>query len=135
MTPIEAARVLGHAIQEDPSYIKFTKLSAESETDPAVQAATAKMQAVQAKVEKLGETEEEPSPETIEALQNEYQAAYQELFGIPLMMDLMDAREALDEIMNDVTQIMFLCVNGENPDTCQPSPETMELMKKNMMGM
>ena len=43
-----------------------------------------------------------------EVMSNEHMAAFN------------TAKQAMDAMMNEVTTILIMCVNGEDPDTCNP---------------
>ena len=51
------------------------------------------------------------------------------------MKEMMDARENLDAMMNDIMQIIYLTMNGNDPLTAEPSPETLQEMQNNFMNM
>ena len=38
----------------------------------------------------------------------------------PNMINYENTRRDLDELMNYIMQILAMCVNGEDPETCEP---------------
>ena len=56
----------------------------------------------------------------MEKLEEEFQVTYQNLMASDTMLKMNNARSELDGLMNYITQILYLCVNGEDPATCEP---------------
>ena len=61
----------------------------------------------------------------LEALIGEFTAArevYGKIMSRATMMEYNEASQAVNSLMTYITQILSLCVNGEDPDTCEPAP-------------
>ncbi|MCQ2487112.1 MAG: YlbF family regulator [Clostridia bacterium] len=134
MTVEEAVRALGVAIQADERFQKYMEVSKLAGEDQESLMLREKLQDLQEafNVETQKET---PDEAKIQQMQEQYQEMYQKLFQIPAVVAAMDQREVMDKMMNNVMQIIYLTMNGEDPLTCQPSEETMQAMQQGLMNM
>ena len=134
MDVMEAVRQLGVSIQADERYKKFMELSEVAKANDDVSRATEELQATAEKYEAEMQ-KEEPNEQLLADIQAEYAAKYRNMFNIGPMKEMMDARENLDGMMNDIMQIIYLSMNGNDPLTAEPSPETLQEMQTNFMNM
>ena len=112
------ARELGKAIQKDERYLKLEKCIEANEKDEALNELMAKIQLTQMTYQK--EAQGEPEPKKMQELENEFNALYTEVMQNENMKNYEKARAEIDEMMNYIVEILTLCVNGEDPDTCEP---------------
>ena len=56
----------------------------------------------------------------LEQYNKEFQGLYEQVITNENMKAYEEARQAVDEMMNYLTGILALCVNGEDPETCDP---------------
>lgn len=122
MDVIEITRQLGKAIQADERYTKFVEAKEASETDPTVKDMMDKINSLREDYQKESESET-PNEENLQKLDGEFQRVYTSLMVNENMSKYEDRRKELDEMMNYLMQILYLSVNGENPETCEPKPE------------
>lgn len=134
MDVMEAVRQLGVSIQADERYKKFMELSDIAKNNEDVAKATEELQAVAEKYE-AEMAKEEQNEQLLADIQAEYAAKYRNMFNMGPMKEMMDARENLDAMMNDIMQIIYLTMNGNDPLTAEPSPETLQEMQNNFMNM
>ncbi len=134
MDVMEAVRQLGVSIQADERYKKFTELSEIAKNNEDVAKATEELQATAEKYE-AEMAKEEQNEQLLADIQAEYAAKYRNLFNMGPMHEMMDARESLDGMMNDIMQIIYLTMSGKDPLTAEPSPETLAEMQGNFMNM
>ncbi|HPZ00918.1 MAG TPA: YlbF family regulator [Clostridiales bacterium] len=134
MDILEAARALGVAIQASEAYQTYLTAREEAEKEPSLSDYNAKFQEMQTAFEELV-GQENPDQEQIQKVQADYMALYQEMNALPAMAALQESRMAMNDIMNDAMQIIYLSVNGEDPLTCQPSEETMQQIQGQMLSM
>ena len=59
------------------------------------------------------------TPDEIKALDSELKAVYKKVMSNPRMMVFPGAQQALEKLVTNMQQIIQLCANGEDPDTCQ----------------
>lgn len=134
MDVMEAVRQLGVSIQADERYKKFMELSDIAKGNEDVAKATEELQATAEKFE-AEMAKEDKDEQLLTDIQAEYTAKYRNLFNMSPMKEMMDAREELDAMMNDIMQIIYLTMNGNDPLTAEPSPETLQEMQTNFMNM
>ena len=133
MDIIESARRLGKDIQADDRYKAYVKAQEAAQSDEHVAAVSKQLESIQAEFEKTA-TEDPENDEKLEKLHSEYIQLFQEVNKEPLLMAVLEARGNIDNMMNDVMQIIYLCLNGEDPDTCELSAENLERMQNSILG-
>lgn len=112
------ARELGKAIQQDERYLKLDKCIKANEQDNALNELMAKIQLTQMSYQK--EAQGEANGEKMQELEKEFNALYSEVMQNENMKNYEAARAEIDEMMNYIVELLALCVNGEDPDTCEP---------------
>lgn len=60
---------------------------------------------------------------------------YQTIYQTPAMSRMMDAKEGMDSMMNEVMNYLYLVIGGADPATVEVTPETMQQMQAEMMQM
>ena len=122
MDVIEVTRQLGTAIQADERYKKFVAAKEASDKNPEVDKYMQKIDELRNKYQ--AEATKENADETVLGnLDKEFQDTYAKLMADPNMKDYEAARQEVDAMMNYLMQILYLCVNGEDPATCEPQQE------------
>lgn len=122
MREVEAAvRELGRAIQADPRYIAYHEAKAANDGDEAlqrdIQEFNLKRMSYQREMER---SETEQDTEKLQKLEAQVQEIYERVVANPHMQAFSEAKQAMDAMMQEIDQILTLCANGENPDTCHP---------------
>lgn len=112
------ARELGKAIQKDERYLKLEKCIEANEKDEILNELMAKVQLTQMAYQK--EAQGEPDPKKMQELEKEFSTLYNAIMQNENMKNYEAARTEIDEMMNEIVGILTLCVNGEDPDTCDP---------------
>lgn len=134
MTVMEAARMLGSAIQEDPRFAAYQDASAIVANDEQVKALNDNLQALQDQFNAEA-VKEQPDENLLNDLQQQGSAMYQTIYQTPAMTRLMDAKEGMDAMMNEVMNFLYLVIGGADPKTVEVTPETMQQMQAEMMQM
>jgi|LSQX01.2.fsa_nt_gb cell fate (sporulation/competence/biofilm development) regulator YlbF (YheA/YmcA/DUF963 family) len=125
MDVIKTTRELGAALQKDERYLKYAAAQKAAEDDVAVKELYDKLTFTQmAYQQEMGN--DEPNEEALSKMEADFQATYGELASNETMQKFDAARAELDELMNYIMQILTLCIQGEDPATCEPVPETHE---------
>ncbi|MBR5977197.1 MAG: YlbF family regulator [Clostridia bacterium] len=122
MDVIELTRQLGAAIQADEKYKAFAAAKAASDADNDVQEKLKKIEDIRVQYQAAA-IESEPDESLLQKLDREFQDAYAAFMASDTMADYENARADLDGLMNYIMQILYLCVNGEDPATCEPHDE------------
>lgn len=121
MTVIEATRELGKAIQADERYVKLMAAKDANDNDDALNALIGKLNLIQMSYQH--EAEGEANEEKMAGYDKEFREVYAEVMTNENMKSYEIARQEIDDMMNYVMQILSLCVNGEDPETCEPAPQ------------
>ncbi len=119
MELIKLARELGKAIQADERYLKLEKCIEANEKDAALNELMAKIQFVQTAYQ--SEAQGEGNAEKLAQYDNEFQQLYAQVMQNENMKNYEEARAEIDKMMNYLVGILALSVNGEDPETCEPS--------------
>ncbi len=122
MDLIKLTRELGKAIQQDERYLAFDKVRTANEADEGLNELMAKIQLVQMNYQQEA-SQETPDAEKMAAFEAEFNDAYTAFMTNENMVAYEAARKDIDDMMNYIMQILGLCVNGEDADTCEPAPE------------
>lgn len=134
MTVMEAARLLGAAIQEDPRFAAYQDAQGIVENDQQVKDLSDNLQALQDQFNAEA-VKEQPDENLLNDLQQQGSAMYQTIYQTPAMSRLMDAKEGMDLMMNEVMNYLYLVIGGADPATVEVTPETMQQMQAEMMQM
>lgn len=122
MNVLECTRQLGAAIQEDEIYIRYHIARQANDEDEALQGKIGEFNLLRMSLQnELSKTDETKSESKIEDLNGRLQQMYAEIMQNPNMMAYNAAKEEMDKLLNRVNSILGMCVNGEDPATCEPS--------------
>lgn len=132
MTVMEAARKLGASIQEDERYIAYRDATTVVEKDEQVKALGENLDELQRQYEAEA-VKEQPNEAVMSELQQQGSALYQSIYQTPAMSAMMDAKEGMDAMMNEVMNLLYLCIGGADPMTVEVNDETMAQMQQEMM--
>lgn len=113
------ARQLGAAIQEDEVYKNFEKARLANEADDELNELMGKIRMIQMSYQ-VEASKETPDEGKMNGYNDEFQGVYAQIMANKNMQEYETARQAVDEMMNYLTGILGLCVNGEDPETCDP---------------
>ncbi len=132
MNVMEAARALGACIQEDDRYLAYRDATLAVEKDEQVKALGENLDELQKQYE--AEAVKETPDETImRDLQEQGTAMYQAIYQTPAMSSMMDAKEGMDAMMNEVMNLLYQCIGGADPMTVEVTEATMAQMQQEMM--
>ncbi|MDD6276352.1 MAG: YlbF family regulator [Clostridia bacterium] len=119
MDIIEITRQLGAAIQEDERYIAFHEARKINEADTDLNDMINKIQLIHLSYQHEA-AKDDASEEKLQAYDKEFSEVYEAVMANENMQRYEAARKAVDEMMNKITAILALCVQGEDPATCDP---------------
>ena len=118
MDVIKMTRELGKAIQQDEKYLKFTEAKKANEADDKLNELIGKLNLIQLSYQQEAE-KETPDEAKMKQFDEEFRSVYGDVMINENMKKYEEARQEVDNMMNYVMQILSLCVNGEDPDTCE----------------
>ncbi|MCH5192081.1 MAG: YlbF family regulator [Oscillospiraceae bacterium] len=113
-------RELGKAIQQDERYLRFEQARIANEQDTALNELMSRIQLIQMSYQHEA-SKDEPNEGKMKAYDEEFRGVYTEIMQNKNMQNYEAARKDIDDMMNYLTGILALCVNGEDPDTCDPT--------------
>lgn len=122
MDVIAKARELGALLQQDERYAKLSKAQEACEADTALNELIAKMQMIQMSFQHEA-SKEDKNEEALEAFDREYGEVYTQIMANPSMQAYEEARAEIDELMKKINGIFALCLQGQDPATCEPEEE------------
>lgn len=122
MSVIELTRQLGAAIQKDERYLAFAAAKEANEKDEALNALMGEIQMIQMNYQ-MEASKETPDSAKMQEFEAEFNAKYEAFMANENMQKYDEARAEVDSMMNYIMQILGLCVNGADPETCEPEQQ------------
>lgn len=122
MDIIKMTRELGKAIQESAEYKRLEAAKDINDNDVTLQNQIEEFNMIRVKLSTIMQ-EENKDEEAIKKYDGELKALYTAVMGNPNMLEFNDAKQDIDKMMNSVTNILMMSVNGEDPETCSAEPE------------
>lgn len=119
------ARQLGAAIQNDEVYLNFEKARKANEADDELNELMGKIRLIQMSYQHEA-SQENPDEGKMKSYDEEFRGIYTQIMANSNMQAYEAARTAVDEMMNYLTGILAMCVNGEDPETCDPKAQQHE---------
>lgn len=122
MDVFSLTRELGAAIQKDERYLAFAQAKKNNDDDKELGELIGKINLIQLAYQNEAEKEDADNAK-LEQLDGEFREIYGQVMLNENMHKYEEARQNVDEMMNYIMQILSLCVNGEDPATCEPAEE------------
>lgn len=119
MDVISKARELGALLQQDARYQKFMQAQKANEEDTALNELIAKIQLIQMSFQHEA-AKEDKNEQKLEAYDKEFGEIYTQIMANPNMKAYEEARQEIDSLMQYINGIFSLCLQGEDPATCEP---------------
>ena len=122
MNVIEATRQLGKAIQQDEAYIAFVEARAKNDADTALQEQINQINMI--RMSYMHEASKEDKDESkMEVLNKQFNELYEQIMANENMQAYTRANEKMEQMMQYISQILALCAEGQDPETCEPHQE------------
>lgn len=119
MDIIKKTRELGKLIQQDERYIEFAEAKKACDADKEVVEALKQAEELRTTYQNEAAAKE-PNHEKLEELNEKFKEMYSKLNENKNMKAFEEKGKALNDMVDEIMQIIYLCVNGEDPDTCTP---------------
>lgn len=119
MDVIKMTRELGKAIQQDDRYVAYAVAKQVNDDDKELQADIAKFDSLRNDM-RDAMSSENPDFDRINVIDKETKTLYQKIMSNQNMIAFNTAQTTLEELITNINQIISLCANGEDPDTCEP---------------
>ncbi|MBQ7689264.1 MAG: YlbF family regulator [Clostridia bacterium] len=122
MTKVEElARKLGAAVQEDERYLAFAAAKEKNDADTELNGLIGRLNLLQMSYQNES-AKETPDDDKLEKWDADFREIYGQIMLNENMRAFEEAKQGVDDMMNYLIQILSLCVNGEDPATCEPAP-------------
>lgn len=120
MDIIEMTRELGKALQADDRYTAYMLAKQANDNDTVLQALINGFENMRLQLnEELAKDDKDT--DRIKELDEGIKSNYKQIMSNKNMIVFTAAQNSLESLVNNMNQIITMCANGENPDTCQPS--------------
>ncbi|MBQ1231257.1 MAG: YlbF family regulator [Clostridia bacterium] len=120
MDVITLARELGKAIQADERYAAYNAAKKVNDDDEKLQQQIGEFNLVRMSLERELSAEER-NDERVREYNEKLRTLYGEIMSTESMTKFNEAKTALDELVNSVNTIITMSVNGQDPDTVDPT--------------
>ena len=120
MDIIELTRELGKALQNDDRFIAYNLAKQANDNDEELQNLINSFTDMQKKLNEELRKEDSDS-ENLKEIDRTIKSTYNKIMSNKNMIVFTAAQKSLENLVQNMTQIITLCANGEDPDTCQPS--------------
>ncbi len=121
MDIIELTRQLGAAIQKEEAYINFHKAKKTNEADDELNELINKIQLIHMSYQHEA-NKDDANEEKLQAYDKEFTDVYRQVMANSNMQAFEKAKEELDAMMKEITGILSLCAQGEDPEKCEYAP-------------
>ncbi|MBQ2676622.1 MAG: YlbF family regulator [Clostridia bacterium] len=120
MNVFEITRQLGKAIQQDETYIKYNLAKEANDQDAELQNLIGEFNLLRIALNNEM-TKEEKDDAKMKEINDKIRECYTTIMQNSNMIAYNQANAELDAMMKKVNGILDLCLQGEDPDTCEPS--------------
>ena len=120
MDVIELTRELGKAIQSDDRYIAYQLAKQVNDEDKQLQEDIQKFEYLRNELSKIMSADNVDDA-LMRKTDDELKGVYRKIMQNPNMIVFNSAQNTLETLIENINQIISLCANGEDPETCQPS--------------
>lgn len=119
MDIIEMTRQLGAALQQDERYFAFKKAQKVNEDDATLNDLIGKLQLCQLQFQQEASKDDKDEAK-LRKLEEDYGSIYGEIMASENMKAYDAAVKEVDKLMKYINGILTLCIQGEDPATCEP---------------
>ena len=120
MDIIEMTRELGKALQQDERFIAYQLATQANDQDQELQNLISEFEGMRKELN-YEITKDDKDTDRIKELDEGIKAHYQQIMQNPRMIVFTAAQKSLESLVTNINQIITMCANGEDPDTCEPS--------------
>ena len=113
----ELAITLGKALKEDPRLIRMDAARKAYEEDATLKVLMTEYDVQQKAIQQVASSEDF-DPQLIESIQNRIGELYDQITAAPAYVELNEAQEAVNELMNAVNNTITFAITGEMPSNC-----------------
>jgi len=122
MNIIDLTRQLGAALQADERYLNYAAAREVCDADEALQADLTRIQEIQAAY-RLEAKKPDEDAARMAAYDREFNQVYARVMENPRMRAYEAASGEINALMREINGILALCLQGEDPATCEPEQD------------
>ena len=119
MDIIEMTRELGKALQNDDRFIAYTLAKQANDNDKELNDDIEKFSKLRQDLTTAMSADDKDT-DLIKQLDEDIKSTYQKIMSNKNMIVFQSAQTALENLVTNINQIISMCANGEDPETCQP---------------
>ncbi len=112
-------RELGKALQNDDRFIAYTLAKQANDNDKELNDDIEKFSKLRQDLTTAMSAEDKDT-DLIKQLDEDIKSTYQKIMSNKNMIVFQSAQTALENLVTNINQIISMCANGEDPETCQP---------------
>lgn len=120
MDIIEMTRELGKALQTDDRYIAYNLAKQVNDEDKELQEQIDSFEKMRYDLN-MELTKENKDTDKIKDLDENIKATYNKIMSNKNMIVFSAAQKSLESLVGNIQEIITMCANGEDPETCEPS--------------
>ena len=120
MDIIQLTRALGAEIQKTEEFKRFMTAKEKNDNNEALQKQIGDFNLLKMQLDSEYEKEEKDEAKILE-LNEKIVALYNEIVSGESMTEYNEAYEAYRALTDKISNILLMCENGEDPETCEPS--------------
>jgi cell fate (sporulation/competence/biofilm development) regulator YlbF (YheA/YmcA/DUF963 family) len=113
----ELAMVLGKALKKDPRMVRMDQARAAYERDEELSGLLAEYEVQQKAMENVA-ADGTVNQEMVQMIQGRIDTLYKQIAGHPKFLELNEAQEAVNQLMNAVNSTITFAITGQAPSSC-----------------
>lgn len=117
MDIIAQTRELGKMIQQDERYKAYVAARDKNDNDPALQQMISEFNILRSDLNNEM-IKDDKDAEKLKQLDEDIKTLYNNIMESELMVAFNNAKEEMDSLLSQINNIITMCANGEDPDTC-----------------
>ena len=116
-TGFELAITLGKALKKDERLVRMDAARKAYEEDPTLKTLMTEYDVQQKAIQQVASAEDF-DPQLLQSIQNRINELYDQIMAAPVYVELLEAQEAVNELMNAVNNTITFAITGEMPSNC-----------------
>lgn len=124
MEIVKMARELGKEIQKSELYRKLVAAKEKNDNDTELQDLIGQFNLKRLAINSQINDNQKHDEDEMRRLDSELKEIYGKILHNENMIAYNDAKNAMDDLMNQISTILMYSVNGEDPETCPSKQET-----------
>ena len=113
----ELAITLGKALKEDERLVLMDNARKAYESDVTLKTLMTEYDVQEKAIQQVASAEDF-DPQLIQSIQDRIDELYDQIMAAPVYVELMEAQEAVNELMNAVNNTITFAITGEMPSNC-----------------